>query len=39
MDEMTNEQFEAVLEMIITIIENSETKEEAIAKIRETYKG
>lgn len=32
---MTNEQFKIVLEMIIRIIEKSETKEEAVKEIRE----
>lgn len=31
---MTNEQFKTVLEMIIKIIEKSETKEEAVKEIR-----
>ena len=31
---MTNEQFRTVLEMIIKIIEKSETKEEAVKEIR-----
>lgn len=35
MDGMTNEQFNKVLMMIITIIEQAETKEEAIKKIKE----
>lgn len=30
---MTNQQFETVLKMIITIIKDSETKEDAIKKI------
>lgn len=35
MSGMTNEQFRTVLEMIIAIIEQSNSKEEAIAKIKE----
>lgn len=36
MDEnMTNEQFDKVLKMIIQIIKDSDTKEEAIKKIEE----
>jgi len=31
---MTNEQFKKVLKMIITIIEDSESKDEAINKIK-----
>ncbi len=34
MEGMTNEQFRTVLEMIIKIIEKSETKEEAVKEIR-----
>ncbi|MGI6579950.1 MAG: hypothetical protein ACOX3H_06905 [Saccharofermentanales bacterium] len=34
MSGMTNEQFRVVLEMIITIIEQATTKEEAIGKIK-----
>lgn len=34
MDGMTNEQFKTVLKMIIEIIESSETKEEAVKKIK-----
>ena len=34
MEGMTNEQFRIVLEMIITIIEQSDSKEEAAKKIR-----
>lgn len=34
MNGMTNEQFRTVLEMIIKIIEKSETKEEAVKEIR-----
>lgn len=34
MNGMTNEQFKTVLEMIIKIIEKSETKEEAVKEIR-----
>lgn len=34
MEGMTNEQFRTVLEMIIEIIEKSETKEEAVKEIR-----
>lgn len=35
---MTNEQFQAVLKMIIQIIESSKTKEEAIEKIKDLLK-
>lgn len=31
---MTNEQFKKVLQMIITIIEDSESKDEAVNKIK-----
>ncbi len=31
---MTNEQFKKVLKMIITIIEDSESKDEAVEKIK-----
>ncbi|MDD7761692.1 MAG: hypothetical protein PT956_03420 [Firmicutes bacterium] len=34
-DRMTNEQFNKVLKMIIQIIKDSETKEEAIKKIED----
>lgn len=34
MSGMTNEQFRTVLEMIVKIIEKSETKEEAIKEIK-----
>lgn len=34
MSGMTNEQFGTVLEMVIKIIEKSETKEEAVKEIR-----
>lgn len=33
-NEMTNEQFKIALEMIITIIEGSESKDEAVEKIK-----
>ena len=33
MEGMTNEQFRTVLKMIVTIIEQAESKEEAIEKI------
>lgn len=36
---MTNEQFKIVLEMIIKIIEKSETKEEAIEEIKKLTKN
>lgn len=32
---MTNRQFETILKMIITIIEDSETKEDAVKKIKD----
>ena len=35
---MTNEQFKQVLKMIIQIIEDSETKEQAIEKIKNLLK-
>lgn len=35
---MTNEQFAKVLDMIIQIIEDSETKEQAIEKIKKINK-
>ncbi len=38
MEGMTNEQFQAVLKMIIQIIESSKTKEEAIEKIKDLLK-
>lgn len=38
MDGMTNEQFQAVLKMIIQIIESSSTKDEAIEKIKDLLK-
>ena len=34
MEGMTNEQFKIVLEMIVSIIEKSETKEQAIEEIK-----
>ena len=36
---MTNEQFKIVLEMIVKIIEKSETKEEAIEEIKKLTKN
>ena len=33
MDEMTNEQFRAILKMIVQMIKDSKTKEDAIKKI------
>lgn len=33
-DEMTTLEFKTILEMVITIIESSETKEEALEKLR-----
>lgn len=38
MEGMTNEQFQAVLKMIIQIIESSKSKEEAIEKIKDLLK-
>lgn len=35
MDEMTNQEFIAVIKLIIQVIKDSETKEEAIQKIEE----
>lgn len=35
---MTNEQFQIFLDMIIKILESSETKEEAIEKIKDLKK-
>lgn len=38
MEGMTNEQFRTFLKMVIQIIEDSETKESAIEKIKELLK-
>lgn len=38
MDGMTDKQFEKVLKMIIQIIEDSESKEEALEKVKELLK-
>lgn len=39
MDEMTDTQFEALINLIIAIIKTSENPDEAIAKIKEAVKG
>ena len=38
MEEMTNEQFNTFLKMIVQIIEDSDTKEEAVEKIKKLTK-
>lgn len=38
MDGMTDKQFEKVLKMIIQIIEDSESKEDALEKVKELLK-
>ena len=39
MDEMTDKQFEALINLIIAIVKTSENADEAIAKIKEALKG
>lgn len=39
MDEMTDKQFEALINLIIAIVKTSENADEAIAKIKEAVKG
>ena len=36
-EEMTNQEFKTIIEMIIMIIEKAETKEEALEKLRSLY--
>ena len=39
MDEMTDKQFEALINLIIAIVKTSENADEAIANIKEAVKG
>lgn len=39
MDEMTDKQFEALINLIIAIVKTSENSDEAIAKIKEAVKS
>ena len=39
MDEMTDKQFEALINVLIAIVKTSENADEAIAKIKEAAKG
>ena len=39
MDEMTDKQFEALVNLIIAIVKTSETPDEAIPKIKEAVKS
>lgn len=39
MDEMTDTQFEALVNLIIAIVKTSENPDEAIAKIKKAVKG